>query len=163
MRPILALTLTAFALLANGCSRSEKPKEDPPALERAQEKLKKSMDQVETTLAEGKAEARKLLAAARERWDDLRPEAEKAVASAEQRFEKLLEDTEALRRLPPDSVERIRARLKALREKLAEANTANEQGDTELAVEKADDVRQEGQAIEELLVERADPPASNSQ
>ena len=51
--------------------------------------------------------------------------------------------------------------LAAMREKLAEANAAHEQGDTELAVEKADAVQQERAAVEELLVERPDPPKAS--
>jgi hypothetical protein len=36
-------------------------------------------------------------------------------------------------------------------------------GDTGLAVEKADAVQQEGAAVEDLLVERPDPPAQDSE
>ena len=149
----LTTLLVCVTLLASGCSRE---KEDAqPALERAQEKLQASM-------AEGAAEARKALDAAMKRWDELRPEAEKAIASLEERVERLVNDAEALKRLPPDALERIRKQLDALREKLAEANAAHEQGNTDLAVEKADSVREESAAIEEMLVERADPPTGDS-
>lgn len=158
MRPTLAIILASLGLLAGGCARTDKAEEDsPPALERAQEKLRQSMEQVDARLAEGKEEAKKAVTAALERWEDLRPKAEQAVAAVEERFEKLAKDTEALKRLPPEALDQVRARLAALREKLAEANAAHEQGDTDLAVEKADDVQQESQAIEEMLVERPDP------
>jgi hypothetical protein len=51
----------------------------------------------------------------------------------------------------------VRARIAALREKLAQANADHEQGHTDLAVEKADDVQRETAQVEELLVERPDP------
>ena len=44
-----------------------------------------------------------------------------------------------------------------MREKLAEAKADHEKGDTDLAVEKADDVQRESAAVEELLVENPDP------
>lgn len=153
----LTLSVVCFALLATGCSRKEE--DHRPALERAQEKLEASIETAEERMAEGAAEARKALAAAMKRWEKLRPEAEKAIASLEERVEKLVNDSEALKRLPPDVLERVRARLDAMREKLAEAEAAHEQGDTDLAVEKADDVRQDRAAVEEMLVERPDPPA----
>lgn len=161
MAPLTRILLIAgLSALTMSCSRKEEPK--PPALERAQEKLKDSMEKVETKLAEGTVEAKKLLAAAKERWDDLRPKAERAVASIEERVEKLMQDSEALKRLPPEALARVRARLDALRAKLAEAKADHERGDTDLAVEKIDDVQQESAAMEELLVERPDPPASAS-
>lgn len=155
MRSIVVLL--CLTLLTTGCSRKEE--DDRPALERAQEELESSIEAAEARLAEGTAEARKALAAAMKRWDELRPEAEKAIASLEKRLEDLLDDSEALKRLPPDVIERVRARLDVMREKLAEATAAQEQGDTDLAVEKADEVQKERAAVEELLVERPDPPA----
>jgi chromosome segregation ATPase len=151
----LITALLCFTLLATGCSRKEE--EDRPALERAQEKLESSLRAAEARLAKGTEEARKALAAALERWEELRPEAEKALASLEERVEKLVNDSEALKRLPPDVLERVRARLDAMRDKLAEAKAAHEQGNTDLAVEKADDLQKDRAAVEELLVERPDP------
>lgn len=152
----LTTALVCLILLTAGCSGKE---ENPrPALERAQEKLESSIEAAEARLAEGTAEAREALAAAMKRWDEFRPEAEKAIASLEERVEKLVNDTEALKRLPPDVLERVRTRLDAMREKLAEAEAAHEQGNTDLAVEKADDVRKEREAVEEMLVERPDSP-----
>jgi len=149
----LTHTLIGITLLISGCSRE---KEDiRPALERAQEKL-------EAGLAEGTAEARKALAAAQKRWDEFQPEAEKAIASLEERVDKLVNDSEAMRRLPPEALDRIRKHLEAMRQKLAEAKAAQEQGNTDLAVEKADAVQQERAAVEEWLVERPDPPAQGS-
>ena len=141
------------ALLAVGCSE----KQEKSRLERAQEKLEESMDKVETKIAEGTEEAKKVLAAALERWEELRPEAERAVASIEERLENLMKDSEALKRLPPEALEQVRERVKAMREKLAEAKADHEKGDTDLAVEKADDVQRESAAVEELLVENPDP------
>jgi hypothetical protein len=140
----LATTFICVSWLATGCSREEESAR--PALERAQERL-----------AEGTDKARKALAAARKRWDELQPEAEQAIAELEARAEKLINDSEALKRLPPDALERMRKHLDAMREKLAEAKAAQEQGNTDLAVEKADAVQQEGAAAEEWLVERPDP------
>jgi prefoldin subunit 5 len=151
----LLAALICLAILATGCSRKEE--NERPALDRAQEKLESSIKKAEARIAEGKAEARKALAAALERWEELRPEAEKTIASLEKRVEELVKDSEALKRLPPDALERIRERLDAMREKLAEATAAHEAGDTDLAVEKADGVQQDRAAVEELLVERSDP------
>jgi hypothetical protein len=148
--------LLCAAVLASACSRQEE--DTRPALDRAQEKLQASLDEAEARLAEGTAGAKKALDAAMKRWDELRPEAEKSIRSLEERVEKLLDDSEALKRLPPDVLERIQAHLAAMREKLAEANAAHEQGNTDLAVEKADAVQRESAAVEELLVERPDPP-----
>src|SRR5687768_3984989 len=134
-----------IALLAIGCSREEE-----------EVRLKDSMARVETRLAEAKVDAQKALEVAAARWDELRPKAEKAIAALENRVEKLINDEEALKHLPPDVLERVRVRIDAMREKLAEAQAAHEQGDTDLAVEKADAVRQERAAVEELLVERPD-------
>ena len=147
------LMLIGFVFLAVGCSK----KEEKTQFERAQEKLEASMDKVETKLAEGTAEAKKAWAAAMERWEDLQPEAERAVASIEERVGKLMNDAEALKRLPPETLENLRARVAALREKLAEAKSEREKGNIDLAVEKADDVQQESAAVEELLVENPDP------
>ena len=156
----LTMTLVGLTLMTVGCSgESEKSR---PALERAQEKLEASIDTAEARLAEGKAQAEKALAAAKKRWDELRPEAEQALASLEERVERLVNDSEALKRLPPDALQRVRAQLDALREKLDEAKAAYEQGNTDLAVEKADAVQQESAAVEEWLVERPDPPAPGS-
>jgi cytochrome c len=152
----LIISLICVALLATGCSRKEE--NDRPAFERAQEKLESSIEVAEARLAEGTAQAKKALSAAMKRWDELRPEAEKAIASLEERVEKLVNDAEALKRLPPDVLERVRVRLDAMREKLAEAKAAHEQGNTDLAVEKADDVQQDRAAVEEMLLERPDPP-----
>lgn len=156
MRYTIALVLIA-AWLAAGCSRTEKEKEDDaaPLLERAQEKLEES-------IAEGTDKARQALAAALERWEDLKPKAERALSSLEARLETLADDAKKLKHLPPEAVERIRARLAALREKLAEADDAHEQGHTDLAVEKAEDVEKESRAIEDLLVERPDAPPAES-
>jgi cytochrome c len=151
----LLTTLICLAILATGCSRKEE--NERPALDRAQEKLESSIKKAEARLAEGKVEARKALAAVLERWEELRPEAEKTIESLEKRIEELVKDSEALKRLPPDALERIRARLDAMREKLAEATAAHEAGDTDLAVEKADGVQRDRAAVEELLVERPDP------
>lgn len=143
-------TSTAFicvCLLAIGCSKDD----------RAQEKLQASLDTAEVRLAEGAAEARKALAAAMKRWDELRPQAERAIASLEERAEKLVDDSEALKRLPPDALERMRKHLDAMRARLAEAKAAHERGDTDLAVEKAGAVEKERAAAEEWLVERPDP------
>jgi hypothetical protein len=148
-------------MLTTGCSRKEE--NERPALERAQEKIEASIEVAEERLARGTEKAKEAWAAAVRRWEELRPEAEQAIASLEERVEKLMEDSEALKRLPPDILERVRARIAALREKLAEAEAAHEQGNTDLAVEKADEVRQERAAIEEMLVERADPPAGGSE
>ena len=145
MRLTTVLMLISVSFLAIGCSRNE------------QEKLKASIDSAETRLAEGAAEARKALAAAMKRWDELRPEAEQAIASLEDRVEKLIDDKEALKHLPPDALARVREHIDAMREKLAAAKAAYEQGNTDLAVEKADAVRQERAAAEELLVEKPDP------
>jgi hypothetical protein len=149
-----SLPLIALVLLA-GCSKSEE--ESRPALDRAQEKLEASMDKAEAKLAEGTAEARKVWAAAVERWEDLRPEAERGLARLEERVENLVNDAEALKRLPPDALERAKAHIRAMREKLAEAKADHEKGNTDLAVEKADAVQQESAAVEELLVENPDP------
>lgn len=146
MRLTTALLLVSGTFLAFGCS------------ERAQEKLEESIEAAETRLAEANVEAKKALAAAMERWEELRPEAEKAIATLEDRVEKLVKDSEALKHLPPDTLERVRKGLDDMRQKLAEAQAAYEQGDTGLAVEKADAVQQEGAAVEELLVEKPDPP-----
>jgi DNA repair exonuclease SbcCD ATPase subunit len=154
MNTWLLISLTALA----GCTRGEE--EARPALERAQEKIEESMDKVETRLAEGTAEARKAWAAAVERWDALQPKAEQAVARLEERIGELMNDSEALKRLPPRALERAKTQLESLRAKLAEARTDHEQGNTDLAVEKADDVQQESAAVEELLVENPDPPSS---
>jgi hypothetical protein len=144
-----AFLVICLASLAVGCSES------------TEDKLKSSMEEVENKLEdkleEGKVEAKRLLAAARERWEEMRPEAERALASLEERVEKLVHDAEALKRLPPETLERVRARLDALRAKLAQANSDHEQGHTDLAVEKADDVQRETAQVEELLVERPDP------
>lgn len=145
MRMSIALVLISVSLLAAGCSRKEE--NTRPALEVAQEKL-----------AEGTARAEEALAAAMKRWDEFQPKAEKAIASLEDRIGKLVDDAEALKRLPPDALERARAHLDAMRERLAEAKAAYEQGNADLAVEKADAVQQERAAVEELLVERPDPP-----
>jgi hypothetical protein len=153
MRLTAALLLSGVIVLA-GCSREEQ--ESRPALEQAREKHQASVDEAEARISESAAEARKALAAARKRWDELRPEAEKAIVSLEQRLDNLVEDSEALKRLPPDVLERVRERLDAMRRKLAEARVAHEQGDTDLAVEKADAVQRERAAVEELLVERPD-------
>jgi DNA repair exonuclease SbcCD ATPase subunit len=149
MRKITLMLLLSLASLSLGCSQS------------TEDKLKDSMDEVEAKLAEGKAEARKMLAAALERWEELRPEAERALASLEDRVEELVHDAEALKRLPPDTVERVRARIDALRAKLAQANDDHEQGHTDLAVEKVDDVQRETAQVEELLVERPDSKPPN--
>jgi hypothetical protein len=145
-----SLLLVALAALAAGCSRS------------TEEKFGESMDKVEAKveakLEEGKAEARKMLAAAKERWEELRPEAERALATLEDRVEELVNDAEALERLPPETLERVRARIEALRAKLRQASADHEQGHTDLAVEKADDVQRETAQVEDLLVERPDPP-----
>jgi hypothetical protein len=154
MRLIPALLCIPF--LAAGCSR-DKDEDQRPALERAQEKLEASIETAKARLAEGKAEARKALAAAMKRWEELRPDAERAIASLEERVERLVNDSEALKRLPPDVLERVRTRIEAMREKLAEAEAAHERGNTDLAVEKADDLQQDRAAIEEMLVERPDP------
>jgi hypothetical protein len=155
----LTTALICSAVLATGCSRQEE--DTRPALDRAEERLQASLDTAEAKLAEGTAEAKKALDAAMKRWDELRPEAEQAIQSLEDRVEKLVNDSETLRRLPPDVLERIQAHLAAMRERLAEANAAHEQGDTELAVEKADAVQQERAAVEDLLVERPDPPKAS--
>lgn len=149
MRLIAALLLTGCALLSLGCSRHEE----------TQEKLQQSMDEVKTSLAEGAAEARKALAIAKERWNELRPEVERAVASFEQRIEKLATDEEVRKRLSPEALERVRARIGEMRHMLAEAKAADERGDTDLAVKMADEVEQECAALEAQLVERPDPPA----
>jgi cytochrome c len=149
------VALVCVTLLTAGCSREEE--NTRPALEQAQEKFQASIDAAEVRLAEGTVEARKALAAAMKRWDELQPEAERAIASLEERAEKLVRDSEALKRLPPDALERLRKHLDAMREKLAEAKAAHEQGNTGLAVEKADAVEQERAAAEEWLVERPDP------
>jgi len=146
----LSIALACATLLIAGCSRQE---------EQARSRLEQAQEKLETGLAEGTAEAKKALAIARKHWDEFQPEAEKAVASLEQRVEKLVNDSEALERLPPEALERIRAHLDAMRVKLAEAKAAHEQGNTDLAVEKADAVEQERAAAEEWLVERPDPPA----
>jgi len=156
MRLTTVLMLTSISLLTTACSRKEDS--NRPALEVAQEKLQASIDTAEARLAEGTAKAEKALAAAMQRWEELQPKAEKAIASLEERVEKLVKDSEALKRLPPDALERARAHLDAMREKLAEAKAAYERGNTDLAVEKADAVQQERAAVEELLVERPDPP-----
>ncbi len=157
--PGISLILVSAALAA-ACSREPEKEPEPSALERAQAKLEQSMDTAEQKFAEGTAEAKKMLAAALERWEELRPEAERAVASIEQRVERLMQDSESLKRLPPETLEKIRARLASMREKLAEANAAHEQGNTDLAVEKADEVQKESAAVEELLVENPDPPSA---
>jgi len=151
MRLTTAVLLISLTSLTTGCSKKEE--DARPALERAQEKLQASIDTAEAHLAEGTAEAKKALDAARKRWDELRPEAENAIASLEDRIE--------LKRLPPDVLEKLRKHLDAMREKLAEAEAAQKQGNTDLAVEKADAVQQERAAVEELLVERPDPPAQD--
>ena len=156
----LTTALICVTLGITGCSKKEENAQ--PALERAQEKLQASLDTAEARLAEGKAEAQKALDAAMKHWDELRPQAEKAIASLEERVEELVDDAEALKRLPPDAMERVRKRLDALREKLEEAKAAHEQGHTDLAVEKADAIQQESIAIEEMLVERPDPPSRDS-
>jgi hypothetical protein len=153
--PRVLAALACVILLTTSCSREEEKAR--PALERAQEKFQASIDTAETRLAEGTDKARKALAAARKRWDELQPEAERAIHSLEERAEKLVNDSEALKRLPPDALERLRRHLDAMRDKLAEAKAAHEQGNTDLAVEKADAVQQEGAAAEEWLVERPDP------
>lgn len=156
MRSIAALA--CLVLFAAGCGKKE---ENPrPALERAQEKLESSIEAAEAKLAQGTEKAREMLVAARERWEELRPEAEKAIRSLEERIETLARDSEALKRLPPDVIEKVRARLDAMRDKLAEAEAAHDQGNTDLAVEKADDVQKEREAVEEMLVERPDPPGN---
>lgn len=160
MRLTAALIVLTGALATTGCSKKEE--DTRPALERAQEKLQASMDSAGEVLAEGTAEAKKALAAAMKRWEELRPEAEKAIASLEDRVERLVNDSEALKRLPPDALENVRERLDAMRKKLEEAKAAHEQGNTDLAVEKADAVQQEREAVEELLVERPDPPGHSS-
>lgn len=157
MRLTTALILISATFLAIGCSKGEEKVR--PALERAQEKFEATLDTAETRLAEANAEARKALDAAMQRWDELRPEAERAIATLEDRVDKLVNDSEALKRLPPETLERVRAGLEDMRRKLAEAEAAHERGDTGLAVEKADAVQQEGAAVEELLVEKPDPPA----
>jgi hypothetical protein len=144
--------MMSVSLLTLGCSREE----ERPTLERAQAELKDSMEVIEARLAEGASKAKKSLAASMERWEELRPEAERAIRSLESRVEKLVDDSEALKRLPPDAIERIRARVAALRKELAAAKAAHEQGNTDLAVEKADSVQRESAAVEELLVERPD-------
>jgi polyhydroxyalkanoate synthesis regulator phasin len=145
MRILFSLPPVVLAILTLGCSQS------------TEDKFQETMDEVGTRLEEGKAEAKKMLAAALERWEELRPEAERALASLEERFERLVTDAEAMKRLPPETLERVRARIAALREKLAQANADHEQGHTDLAVEKADDVQRETAQVEELLVERPDP------
>jgi hypothetical protein len=151
----LTTTLICTIWLTAACSRQEE--ETRPALERAQEKLQASLDEAEVKLAEGGEKAKEALAAALRRWDEIRPEAEQAIASLEKRVEKLANDPQALEHLPPRALEQVRARLQAMREKLAEANAAQEQGNTDLAVEKADAVQQERAAAEQWLVERPDP------
>jgi hypothetical protein len=150
MRSILVPLVMSAVPLVVGCSREEEKVR--PAFERAREELEES-------IAEGKAEASKALATVRKRWSELRPEAERAIASLEDRVEKLARDSEALKRLPPDVIERVRNRLDAMRKQLAEAKAAHAQGDLDLAVEKADAVQHERAAVEELLVERPDQPA----
>lgn len=71
------------------------------------------------------------------RWDELQPKAERAIASLEDRVEKLVNDADSLKRLPPDALEKVRRRIDAMREKLAEATAAYEQRNADLAVEKA--------------------------
>jgi HD-GYP domain-containing protein (c-di-GMP phosphodiesterase class II) len=154
----LTTALVCITLLTTGCSREQE--DARPALERAQEKLQASIDEAEARLAEGTAQAKQALAAAMERWEkEIRPEAEKAIASLEERVEMLVSDSEALKRLPPDALERVRKRLEAMREKLAQAKAARQQGNVDLAVEKADAIQQDRAAAEELLVERPDPPS----
>jgi cytochrome c len=156
----LTIALICVTLLTTGCSRKEE--DERPALERAQEKLQASLETAEARLAEGTAEARKALDAAMKRWEEFQPEAEDAIATLEDRVRKLVNDSEALKRLPPDALEKARKHLDGMREKLAEAKKAYEQGDPDLAVEKADAVQQEREAVEELLVERPDPPTPGS-
>jgi hypothetical protein len=144
----LTTSLICIILLLTACSR--KDEDERPALERAQEKLQASLDTAE-------AEARKALGAAMKRWHELQPEAERAIASLEERVDRLVKDPEALKRLPSDALEKVQKHLYAMREKLAEAKTAYEHGDAVLAVEKADAVQQDREAVEELLVERPDP------
>jgi chromosome segregation ATPase len=134
MRLTTALLLISVAFLAIGCSRDDE--KTRPALERAQEELEASIETAETRLAEANAEARKALAAAMERWDELRPEAERAIATLEDRVERLVNDSETLKRLPPNTLERVRKGLDDMRQKLAEAQAAYERGDTGLAVER---------------------------
>jgi hypothetical protein len=155
------MALIGLTSLTVGCTQKEET--ERPALERAQEKLQASIDTAEARLAEGKAEAKKAFDAAMQRWErEYRPQAEKAIASLEERINELARDSEALKRLPPHVLEQARKHLDAMREKLAEAEAAQEQGNTDLAVEKADAVQQERAAVEELLVERPDPPAPGS-
>lgn len=144
MRTIPSLLLICLALLSSGCSRT------------TEEKIADSIDEVETKLAESKAEVSKMLAAALERWEELRPDAERALASLEDRVEKLVHDAEALKRITPETLARVRTRIDALRAKLAEANADHEEGHTDVAVEKADEVQRETAQVEELLVERPD-------
>ena len=115
MRLTTAILLTGFTLLTVGCSQKEET--ERPSLERAQEKLQASIDTAEARLAEGKAEARKALDAAMQRWEkEFRPQAEKAIASLEERVNELARDSEALKRLPPDVLEQARKHLDAMRE-----------------------------------------------
>ncbi len=144
MRTIPSLLFIGLALLSSGCSRT------------TEEKIADSIDEVETKLAESKAEVSKMLAAALERWEELRPDAERALASLEDRVEKLVHDAEALKRITPETLARVRTRIDALRAKLAEANADHEEGHTDVAVEKADEVQRETAQVEELLVERPD-------
>lgn len=160
MRLTTTLVLISAAFLATGCSREEEKVQ--PALERAQEKLNASLEKAETRLDELTTEAEQALATARERWEELKPEAERAIASLEKRLDKLAEDSDVLKHLSPETLERVRAGLEDMRRKLAEAEAAHEQGDTDLAVEKADEFQQERAAVEELLVERPDPPAQGA-
>jgi len=156
----LTTTLICVTLLASGCSRKDEG--ERPALEQAQEKLQASLDTAEARLAEGTAEARKALDAAMKRWNELQPEAERAIASLEERVDRLVKDPEALKRLPSDALEKVRKHLDTMRARLEEAKVAHDQGNTDLAVEKADAVQQEREAVEELLVERPDPPSQGS-
>jgi chromosome segregation ATPase len=143
--------LIGVALATLACSEREQP--ERPAFERAQQKLEESF-------AKGKAGAEKAWASALARWDELRPRAERAAASLEQRMQKLMNDSEALQRLPPDVLQRMKTRLDALRAKLDEAQAEHEKGNADLAVEKMDEVQRESAAAEELLVERPDQPVA---
>jgi hypothetical protein len=157
MRLITALLVLGATLLAYGCSKSEDKTE--AALERAQEKLQASVEKIEDRLAEGTAKAKDAFGAAMGRWEDLRPEAERVIAAVEARVEALSKNPEALNRVGHDAFERAKAHLESMREKLAEAKSAHEKGQADIAVEKADEVQKESAAMEELLVEKPDSPS----
>jgi chromosome segregation ATPase len=114
-------------------------------------RLRETVTTLETRVAEERSRARETLGRAIERWSGLRTEVTALVAIIESRIAQLSAGTAGPQRVAPAALAEARARLAAMRQSWAEASSAFDAGQADLAVERADDVKHQGAATFKLL------------